>query len=621
MALEKFLKLFLLLLIQEIILVKGGGIFDYSHVEGEGLSIQAGSLSSRTAIIPYGYNKLGICSSNKIVKAEDTLGEIISGEVLYTTGHLAYTNKNKYCETLCYNQFTDTSVNSIKKLINRKYFANWYLDKLPAGLMSFDVSSKRAIIDYFNGIPLGYSDNNDNYFIYNHLQFHIILNKLEDKKFDVVGFNVLPMSIKHQDYSSICAKEGGEKLLENFKAEPQPLIVGGILFTYDTIFEYSETKMASRWDHYKTTNQSIHWAGIIISNLLIIILGVSIAVIITKNIKQDIDSYNYRVVQLESIEEYGWKDVAGDVFRAPAIKPMLLSSIIGTGVQLFFMFSLTLFLGVFGFMNPEKRVNILNIGILFFCFMGLPGGFVSSTIYKFFGGNSWLKNAILTSILFPGTLVFGYIIVDIILTIEKSTAAVRIYDILSLFILWLFCTSPLILIGSFLGFKSRKFNVPCKINVIPSVLPDKPWFLHYRYMSFVTGLICFIAIFIEFSYVMGALWNHQIYFLATFLWISFYIFLIVCGEVSVIIVYWNLTKGDYNWWWKSFIMGGSPVIYFILYSIYYFFYLKLSTLAAAVVYFGMMALISAMALFISGSVSVLFTFGFLMKIYSGIKKD
>ena len=120
---------------------------------------------------------------------------------------------------------------------------------------------------------------------------------------------------------------------------------------------------------------------------------------------------------------------------------------------------------------------------------------------------------------------------------------------------------------------------------------------------------------------MGALWRHQIYFLATFLGISILLFIFVMGELSILVVYYNLCYGDYNWWWKSFIIGASPVIYFVLYSIIYFFYLKISTLSAMVIYFGMMGMISAMVILICGAVSVFFCMGFLNKIYSEIRID
>ena len=607
------------LILNQFVSIYSLSILDYSHDKGEPLSILAGSLSSRRGIIPYGYTRLNICQPQKLIKAEDTLGEILTGEVLYTTDYIANTNEDQFCQILCYNTFEEKTVNLIKKLIRRRYFTNWIVDKLPAGLLLYNKESRQTSLKYFNGIPLGYVENGV-FYIYNHYQFHILLNKIDDDKFNVVGFNIMPISIKHNKEQEVCAKDE-KSVLQNFEKEPQPLVEGNILFTYDVVFEHSDITLASRWDHYKTTRAGIHWAGIIISEVLIVIISAIIVIVLCRNLSVDISSYNYRVSQLEEINEYDWKQIAGDVFRAPSVNVALLSSMLGTGTQLFLMIVATLFFGIFGFMNPEQRSNILNIGILFFCFMGLPGGYIAALFYRFWGGKSWIKVSLLTSFVFPGTLIFGYIIVNIILTIEKSNASVHFSDIISLFVLWIFCTLPLILIGSFFGYKSRKINVPCDINRIPSSVPEKPCYLHYKYITFLTGFIGFATIFIEFNYVMSALWRHQIYFVATFIWISFLLFVIVVGEMAILFVFLNLCRGDYNWAWKSFIMGSSPVIYIVIYSVFYFFYLRVTRLSSMIVYFGMMGLISSMVLFICGSIAVLFNFVFLKIIYGKIRKD
>ena len=600
------------------IIIQSKGILDYSHDSNSELQIQAGALSSIDNIIPFSYSKLKICNTDKMVKAEDTLGEILTGEKIFSTEYHAFTGNDSLCEILCYNQFDEESLNLIKKLIKGNYFINWYLDKLPAGILSYNKETQVTNIDYFRGIPLGYIEN-DIYYINNHLQFHILINEISRKKYNVVGFNILPMSLEHNGENPLCEKLS-KNLLKNFDIKPQQLTENNkILFTYDIIFEKSNITLGLRWDHYKTSNTKIHWIGILLSQLVVIGLALIILLVLIKNINTDINIYNTKVINFEFVDYYTWKELSGDVFRAPLRRPMLLSAIIGNGVQLFCMMTITLFLGSIGFENPEKRANLLNLGIIFFCIMGLPGGYISAKVYQFFKGKYWLLNALLTSVIFPGTLFIGYFIVNIILAIEKSSAAANVSDIISLFILWVFCTFPLILIGSFLGTKNRPIESPCKTNAVPSFVPDKPWYLHYKFMTFVTGLIAFGTFFIELNYVMGALWKHQIYFLAVFLWISLSLFIIICGEFAIIVVFWNLCYGDYNWWWKSFLIGASPVIYFVVFSVYYFFKSQIRRISAVVVYFGIMGLISAMALFISGSMAVLLTFIFVKFIYSKIK--
>ena len=602
-----------------LISINSKGILDYSHDFDSELDIQVGSLSSINAIIPFSYEKLKICDIKKIVKVEDTLGEILTGERIFNTGYIGRTGTDSFCEILCYNQFDQDSLNLIQNLIKKNYFINWYLDKLPAGLINYDKEKNITIIDFFKGIPLGYIEN-DQYFIYNHLQFHILINEISPKKYNIVGFQILPISIKHNEENATCSKTA-KYLLNNFNKGKQILSDSKILFTYDIIFEKSNKTFAFRWDHYKTSNTKIHWFGIFLSESIILGLTIAIIFVLVKNIKTEIEHYNSQINTFQTVDYYTWKELSGDVFRPPLNNPMLLSAIVGNGLQLFCMITITLLLGTFGFLNPEKRSNIMNYEIFIFCIMGIPGGYISSKVYQLFKGRKWILNSLLTSLIFPGFLLIGYFFVNIILKIEKSSAAVNIIDIISLFILWISFTFPLILIGSFFGFKTRAIEISCKTNVIPSFIPHKPWYLHYKFITFITGFISFSTFFIELNYVMGALWRHQIYFLAAFLWISFILFVFICGEISIIVIFWNLSYRDYNWWWKSFLIGASPVIYFVLFSIYYLITLNIKGISAIVVYFGIMGLISLLSVFICGGISVLITFIFIKIIYSKIKID
>ena len=283
----------LLIFLYLLSFTNSNSIFDYSHSKGEELEILAGSLSSRRAIIPYGYTKLNICQSRKITSVEDTLGEILTGDSYYTTGYKAKTNEDQLCKVLCYNKFSENSVNIYQKLIKRRYFSNWVVDKLPAGRIVYNKETKQTSLKYFNGIPLGFNLDSQ-YYIYNHLQFHILLNKIDEDKFNVVGFNILPMSIKHDNDKPICATEL-KILLNNFNKPPQPLNDGNILFTYDVIYEYSDITYASRWDHYKPSKEKIHWTGIYVSEILVALVSIFVVRILKKNLISDIDSYNYRV--------------------------------------------------------------------------------------------------------------------------------------------------------------------------------------------------------------------------------------------------------------------------------------------------------------------------------------
>ena len=120
---------------------------------------------------------------------------------------------------------------------------------------------------------------------------------------------------------------------------------------------------------------------------------------------------------------------------------------------------------------------------------------------------------------------------------------------------------------------------------------------------------------------MTSLWRNQIYYFFGFLFISLLVLIIVSSEISIIVCFFCLCKGDYNWWWKSFFIGGSVSIYILIYSIYYFLYLNIKRFSTFIIYFSVMIIISFSIFLICGSISVILTFVFLYKIYSMIKID
>lgn len=185
--------------------INSSSIFDYSHLEGSSINIQVGKLSSNNYIIPYSYNRLKICNLKRIKRAEDNLGEILTGEDLYISEYTANINENKFCEILCNNHFRKNTIRKIKRLIDRNYYSNWYVDKLPAGLIYYNYDTKKTDINYFYGIPLGKKEK-DKYIIYNHLHFKILINKISEKRYNVVGLGILPMSMKHNGTNAICEK-------------------------------------------------------------------------------------------------------------------------------------------------------------------------------------------------------------------------------------------------------------------------------------------------------------------------------------------------------------------------------------------------------------------------------
>ena len=595
-------------------------IINWAHKAHEEMLIYAGSLSSVKNIIPYRHSNLNICKPTKPKVLEDTLGEILSDMEKYSTEYKLNLTQSEYCKVLCKQYISQEQINRLMRLHNKKYVANYYFDKLPAGLLSFNLTTRKASIDYSSGIPFLYTDSSTNEtFIYNHLQIRVMLHKAGDDTYDIVGFNILPNSIRQSDETHCALNE--KDIINNLKQEPQPLIEGEVLFTYDVLFDESEITFASRWDYYKPSNKRIHWISIITSNVIVLLLSALIILILYRTIKKDVEVFNIKVGADDFIDEFGWKQVCNDVFR-PGSNTLLYCACIGIGTQLFCMFFFGLFLSFLGFLNIEQRSNMLSILIIYYVLMGFPAGYISTRIYKLTNGRQWFKLALLNAVLFPGIVIGGYMFVNVILVIERSSASASFVDILALLTLWICCSSPLVLIGSFCGIKSQTLHTPCKVNAVPTAIPVKPFYFNFKFMFIIGGLIIFSTICIELTYVMASLWRHQLYFLISFLWIGTVLMLIVSTEVAIIFTYLNLCRGDYIWWWKSFFFGASGSAYIVVYAVYYYFrYLRLTRMSAIVVYFGLMGLLTSVAAFISGAIATLGTFLFLRKIYGMIKID
>jgi transmembrane 9 superfamily protein 2/4 len=91
--------------------------------------------------------------------------------------------------------------------------------------------------------------------------------------------------------------------------------------------------------------------------------------------------------------------------------------------------------------------------LVMWVFLGTPAGYVSSRMYKMFGGEQWKSNVVMTSTTIPGAIFGIFFVLNLILWAKHSSAAVPFGTLIALMALWFFISVPLTFLGAFLGFK------------------------------------------------------------------------------------------------------------------------------------------------------------------------
>jgi transmembrane 9 superfamily protein 2/4 len=155
------------------------------------------------------------------------------------------------------------------------------------------------------------------------------------------------------------------------------------------------------------------------------------------------------------------------------------------------MLVISIFLAALGFVTPEKRGSIVTLMILLYVFLSGFAGYFSQRFLKMFNETEWLKNAILTTVLYPSLAFSTLFIINIFLHLEGSSGAIHFGTIITLLVLWLCCSSPLVLIGAFLGLKKKPIKNPGNVNIVPSSIPEQPWYLNTKIICLITGIIPF----------------------------------------------------------------------------------------------------------------------------------
>ncbi|KAL9266741.1 Transmembrane 9 superfamily member 12-like protein [Drosera capensis] len=627
------------------------GTYMHTYSTGEKIMAKVNSLTSIETELPFSYYSLPYCVPPVIKKSAENLGELLMGDQIDNSAYLFKMNVNETVFLCLSAPLSEHEVKLLKQRTQDLYQVNIMLDNLPA----LRYAKQNGLSIQWTGFPVGYTPPNSNeVYIINHLKFRVLIHEYEgsgieiidtgedgmgvisqaDKKkasgFEIVGFEVVPCSIKHNvdEMSKL-------HMYDNMDPISCPLEIGKsqivkeaerVAFTYEVEFVKSDIRWPSRWDAYlKMEGTRVHWFSILNSLMVIVFLAGIVFVIFLRTVRRDLTRYEEldKEAQAQMNEELsGWKLVVGDVFREPDC-PKLLSVMVGDGVQIAGMAVVTIVFAALGFMSPASRGMLLTGMIFLYLFLGTAAGYAGVRLWSTIKGASegWKSVAWSVACFFPGIVFVILTFLNFLLWGSNSTGAIPISLYFILLALWFCISVPLTLFGGFLGTRAEQIQFPVRTNQIPREIPAR------KYPSWLlvlgAGTLPFGTLFIELFFILSSIWLGRFYYVFGFLLVVLLLLVIVCAEVSVVLTYMHLCVEDWRWWWKAFFASGSVALYVFLYSINYLIFdlQRLSGTISAILYLGYSLIVSIAIMLSTGTVGLLISFYFVHYLFSSILVD
>jgi len=602
------------------------GIAPVDYESGADVDVFANKVTSPVVKVPFGYYSIPECPAPENVKSKKhrNLGQILSGERTDVTGFKISMLLDETCKVLCERQLTIGDTERLRQLIRRSYRVRLNVDNMPLVVAGKSASGKPS---FQMGYPLGAVLNNATTFLYNHLELTIEYHRPEfssteftvqsggDPVYRIVGFMVNPSS--RLDCSKDVSQGGS----------PVKLGPGKVKFTYDVKFVESQIKWATRWDPLlapSAEQKQVQWFSIVNSIMVTVFLSGIVALVLLRTVHQDFLRYNQLEDEDEIQDETGWKLIHGDVFRPP---PYMAAFCVvnGAGAQVFWMSLFTIGFAVAGFLSPANRGGFLSASLFTWAFTGVISGYVSAKLYATFGGENKRIVSLGSMLAFPGFCFSVFFVLNLFLWFNGGSNAVPFLTLIFLLFLWFGLSVPLTLLGSHLGYRGKPYEYPCRTNSIPREVPPPPMGIRPPYYCIVTGLMPFGVVFIELVFILGSLWQNQVFYMFGFLLLVFLLMIVTCCEVSIVFTYMKLSAEDYRWWWHAFSFTAFSGVYVLMYSILYLLTQTevhpVENFATTMLYLGYMGLISTGFALLTGYLGFISSFWFIRRIYSRIRVD
>jgi len=530
----------------------------------------------------YHYYSLPYCQPEEEVETHaEGIGEALQGyELIKSAVDIHFTREIQNAE-ICKKTLTESDIETFQHAIKNQYWYQLFMDDLPIW-----------------GMVGEYDEENSKYYLYTHIAIQIAYN--DDR--------IIEVSLNSEQ----------PQLLQNPES---------ISFSYSVTWFATDADYETRFDKYLDDHffeHQIHWFSVFNSFMMVVFLVGLVTMILMRTLRKDYARFA-REDDLDEDErvgdERGWKQVHGDVFRPPS-NLVLFAALLGTGTQLATMAFAVILCAIAG-TYYVKRGTLVTAVVVSYAATSLVAGLVGGSFYARNGGRLWIKNMATIAGLFPSVILGTGFVLDWIAVAYNSLASVPLGTMFVVTLLWAAVAFPLTLLGTIVGKHQYGVrNVPCRVNPVPRLIPERPWYSQRWLHIIAGGVLPFGSIFIEMYFVFTAFWHYKYYYVYGFLLLVFAILLIVTVCVTIVSTYFLLNAEDYRWHWTAFLSSASIGAYVYLYSIYYFFWkTNMSGFLQIAFYFGYTFMFCVGLGLLTGAVGYLGTSMFVHKIYRNIKLD
>lgn len=465
--------------------------------------------------------------------------------------------QNSTCNQLCTATYSKSDTNFVNKIIKANLKNDWIVHGLQTGT------------------DIGYVDGDIVPHLYNHHDILIKYNQVSDDQYRIVGVTANPLSCRYDDPEDVkCpqtnAAEIGKKKDTSSTGIP-PIILKpneetDVIFTYSVKFIKSETTWEERSDKVLYVGKS-SWITPIgaICYCIGAILFVHYVLLASfqNNIQKSGD------IELDGSEEsgaelFGWQKITGDLFRLPE-NPVLLSILVGSGIQLLLPLLTICFLSLNGALSNLNRGGILSLLFRLYAAYSIVGTFVSTSIYKMFGEKERNWRFTLTPVIVPGFLFVCFLIMNSFLLQAGSSKAVSYSDLWTLIYFWLLISGPLSRIGWKLAYMFDFVQIPFKVNETERSIPPQPKIFGNGYLSFITGIVPFSLFVLQSSLLNNYLLYNKEYNVGSLSFLCLILGMLIIWYNSQLLSYIWLNMENHKWQWKSFLVESEAMLFYIFF--------------------------------------------------------